>query len=155
MGICQPAISACVEGVWQETQPEILPEEEIPCNGEDENCDFYVAPGTDSDKDGSMTNGGVCGAIDCNDNNPSINPDLIEICDGMDNNCDTNTDEGCSDFFYPSPASFDPVTGMLRGVFDGGEPGDSGRTKLGNFDALTGRFHILRNSTGTWIQEKK
>jgi hypothetical protein len=31
---------------------------------------------------------------DCNDNNPSINPDSAEICDGIDNNCAAGIDEG-------------------------------------------------------------
>lgn len=33
---------------------------------------------------------------DCNDSDPSINPDAAEVCgDGIDNNCDGNVDEGC------------------------------------------------------------
>lgn len=31
---------------------------------------------------------------DCNDNNPFINPDAFEVCDGFDNNCNNQTDEG-------------------------------------------------------------
>ncbi|MES9993284.1 MAG: putative metal-binding motif-containing protein [Candidatus Thiodiazotropha sp.] len=43
---------------------------------------------TDSDMDGYAIDGGSCGAVDCNDNDASINPGAAEICsDGVDNNC--------------------------------------------------------------------
>ena len=31
---------------------------------------------------------------DCDDQNPSINPDALEVCDGLDNDCDTKIDNG-------------------------------------------------------------
>ncbi len=35
--------------------------------------------------------------VDCNDNNPAINPSAVEVCgDGIDNNCNGETDEGCT-----------------------------------------------------------
>ena len=36
----------------------------------------------------------VVNAEDCNDNDSLINPTIQEICDGLDNNCDGNVDEG-------------------------------------------------------------
>jgi len=43
---------------------------------------------TDSDGDGYSIEGGSCGAVDCDDTNPEINPGALEACgDGIDNNC--------------------------------------------------------------------
>jgi hypothetical protein len=33
--------------------------------------------------------------LDCNDSNPSTNPNAEEICNGRDDNCDNTVDEGC------------------------------------------------------------
>jgi hypothetical protein len=51
---------------------------------------------TDADGDNFATEGGACGAVDCNDTNASVNPAVTEVCnDGLDNNCDGRIDEGC------------------------------------------------------------
>jgi hypothetical protein len=43
---------------------------------------------TDNDMDGFSIEGGECGAVDCNDENASINPGAAEVCtDAIDNNC--------------------------------------------------------------------
>ncbi len=49
----------------------------------------------DRDGDGFTSIGSTSGsADDCNDNVFAINPGAVEICDGLDNNCDGQADEG-------------------------------------------------------------
>jgi len=45
-------------------------------------------PCTDADNDTFAVEGGSCGPVDCNDNNPAINPDAAEIPNnGIDDDC--------------------------------------------------------------------
>jgi len=44
----------------------------------------------DKDKDGFYTD------VDCNDNDKTIHPNAKESCDGRDNNCNNQVDEGCA-----------------------------------------------------------
>jgi hypothetical protein len=84
------------------------------CNGVDDDCDGNIDEGCalyyrDADGDGygdpsdSTTNHTLPGYIpnggDCDDTNASIHPGATEVCDGKDNNCDGNTDEGCTTYY--------------------------------------------------------
>ncbi len=62
------------------------------------NVDDYVftleAGPVDNDNDGFTAD------VDCDDNNPAINPGATEVCDGVDNDCDGQIDEGVLTLFY-------------------------------------------------------
>jgi len=81
------------------------------CDGIDNNCDGQIDENlptetyyADNDMDGygdlnnviiscAQPTGYVLNNSDCNDTDPTINPNTTEICDGIDNNCDGQIDE--------------------------------------------------------------
>ena len=65
------------------------------CLGGDLPCAF-ICTDTDSDGYGNPASAACTFAeLDCNNNNSSINPGATEICDGVDNNCNSQIDEVC------------------------------------------------------------
>ena len=89
------------------------------CDGIDNNCDGIVDELPtftyyyDADGDGfgdfnlititcltEAPQGYATNALDCDDNNPDINPNKVEICDGIDNNCDGLSDNGLVVYAY-------------------------------------------------------
>ena len=81
------------------------------CDGEiDEALDVVRYPDSDGDGFGDPSRPQTSCApdgsyiednTDCDDDLAEVNPDAVEICDGLDNNCDGETDEGLSEIWYP------------------------------------------------------
>jgi hypothetical protein len=114
-------------GDCQPKSPEVNPGAAEVCNGKDDNCkngaDEPGAKGcveyyADKDLDG-FGDPGVSSCLcapagiyvtsvpgDCDDAKPSAKPGSLEICDGLDNNCNGQTDEpgasGCANWFVDS-----------------------------------------------------
>ncbi len=88
------------------------------CDLVDNDCDFVVDDGVmstfyvDSDGDtyGSTASGAATGcsapagyvasSTDCNDSDAAISPGATEVCDSVDNDCDSSTDEGVLTTWY-------------------------------------------------------
>jgi hypothetical protein len=88
------------------------------CNGIDDNCNSQVDEGLtlntyyrdlDADSYGnpavtlhacSLPTGYVTNNTDCDDSSTTVYPGAIEICDNVDNDCDTQVDEGVKSTFY-------------------------------------------------------
>ena len=105
------------------------------CNGVDDNCDAQVDEGfapvtyyADTDGDGygdhnnsqascSLLTGYVLDNTDCNDADAGIYPGATEVCNGADDNCDAQIDEGLTSNTYYLDA-------------DGDGYGDAGQTQL-------------------------
>jgi hypothetical protein len=103
-------ITANQPGDCADTNASINPAITEICDNIDNNCNGQTDEGCDDDKDGYCDTGmtyvpptsgnlPVCpkGPGDTVDTNPDINPAGAEICDGLDNNSNGQTDEGCDD----------------------------------------------------------
>lgn len=56
---------------------------------------------TDADQDNYYLEGQTCGTeADCDDSNPDVNPGATEVCNGVDDDCDGEVDEGVKTTFY-------------------------------------------------------
>ena len=124
--LCQPAEyhTAAEGGDCLDLNDKIFPGAPEVCNGMDDDCDGIVDnPGTDAcqwwykDMDGDGYGDAddtscLCGAEglytslvpgDCDDGNPAVNPGQVEVCNGLDDECNGIKDDegagGCTVFF--------------------------------------------------------
>ena len=97
-----------------DAEPNMYPGATEECDGLDNDCNDIIDDGNDiivyldADGDGygninvpdsscTAGDGYVENALDCNDQNNTINPDANEVCDGIDNNCDALVDNDALD----------------------------------------------------------
>ncbi|HUU04006.1 MAG TPA: MopE-related protein [Myxococcota bacterium] len=72
------------------------------CDGVDQDCDGVYDNGFDGDGDsyttcGTLTTDGSAVTTDCNDGDGSIHPGAAEVCDGVDQDCNSIRDDGLDD----------------------------------------------------------
>ena len=116
-GWCAGSATGCPNGNGDcdDHDPAVHPSAQEVCNGVDDDCNGWTDDGIgtvwydDADGDGwgdpgpgvlSMSHcaslpGHATQADDCDDSNPLAHPGAVEVCDGIDNDCNGNTDEGC------------------------------------------------------------
>jgi hypothetical protein len=113
----EDGVGSCA-GDCNDEEPSVYPGAVEVCDGLDNDCDSVVDPDTstdagywwvDMDGDGygdstaepimscDGAEGLAANDTDCDDMNIAINPEAEDICDGEDNNCDGEVDEGAPD----------------------------------------------------------
>ncbi len=94
------------------------------CDGIDDDCDTLIDEDFDTDGDGFTTCGTRTdtpgapdpGRVDCRDDDGDVFPTATEVCDGVDNDCDGETDPGCDCTFGETRACGSDVGACMAGT---------------------------------------
>ena len=115
---------------------------ELNCSdGLDNDCDNFIDGADqdcwDMDKDGYCAlNYEFCptnpGKLDCNDSNSGVHPNATEICNGIDDNCNNETDENLGSTTCGVGACQVTVQNCVGGVSQSCVPGTPATEKCGN-----------------------
>ena len=111
--VCDPRTGVCHTGATDDDgdgytinngdcddgDPDVHPDAAEVCDGSDQNCNWMIDEGfPDDDGDGFDTCGvGVAAQADCNDGDFRVFPGATELCDGVDQDCDGEIDDGFPD----------------------------------------------------------
>ncbi len=99
VGRCRGGQQVCGDGVWGACAGAVIPTDEV-CNGADDDCDGAIDEGNPGGGGACDTGGvGACGAgaLTCVGGRQEclqVSAPSAEVCDGRDNDCDGETDEG-------------------------------------------------------------
>ncbi|MCB0522557.1 MAG: T9SS type A sorting domain-containing protein [Saprospiraceae bacterium] len=139
------------------------------CNGIDDNCNGQIdESGTaqtwyaDSDGDGfgdpavsqincSQPPGFVSNYDDCDDNNASANPAASEVCNGIDDNCDGQVDEGAVSLQYWSDNDHDGYGEYSLGTYC--VPPPNSATQPGDCNDWNAAVHPGAVETCNWLDD--
>ncbi len=109
-GMCQTGTETCSSGSWGSCQGAVGPSTEV-CDGKDNDCDGLTDENVKNtyyrDADGdhygdpskstlrcSAPSGYVANSNDCDDSKSSVHPGATELCNGINDDCDAQIDEG-------------------------------------------------------------
>lgn len=138
VGVCVAGVQACTavagsgSASWGACAGEIVPAAET-CDTKDNDCDSQTDETFDQDHDGFVACA-LCGQpanCDCDDANAAIKPGAVELCDGVDQNCDGHLDDVAPRVCFSDPAGTIPPVVSYSGTCPGPQCQPKGECKAG------------------------